>query len=243
MSEPELIALSPEEPFQFACGPGVSCFNQCCRDLNQALTPYDVLRIRRHLHLSWDQFLKQYAVLYAGPASGLPVVSLRFPAVREKCCPFVTPEGCSIYAARPTSCRLYPVARALTRSRRDGRISEQFAIIKEDHCLGFAQGPVQTVQEWIESQGAREGLDANDRLMDLIALKNRLRPGRLEPEQQDWVAMALYDPDRLKQEAAAARLKHVPSTDLPDLPEQDDDDGWVGWGLMWVRRALFGTVR
>jgi uncharacterized protein len=243
MSEPELIALAPDEPFRFACGPGVSCFNQCCRDLNQALTPYDVLRIRRYLHLSWDQFLKQYAVLYAGPASGLPVVSLRFPAAREKCCPFVTAEGCSIYAARPTSCRLYPVARALTRSRGDGRISQHFALIKEDHCLGFAQGPVQTVLQWIEAQDAREGLAANDRLMDLIALKNRLRPGRLDPEQQDWAAMALYDPDRLRQEAVPGRLQRVPSKGLPPWPEQDDDEGWVDWGLIWVRQALFGAAR
>lgn len=243
MEEPELIALDPDEPFQFACGPGVACYNQCCQDLNQALMPYDVLQLRTFLRLSWAQFLEKYAALYAGPESGLPVVSLRFTAARQKQCPFVTEQGCSVYQARPTSCRLYPVARALQRSRRDGTISEHFALIREPHCLGFQKGPLQTVHQWLDSQGAREGLAANDRLMELIALKNRLRPGPLAEEQQQWVVMAFYDLDRLKQEAAAGRLVGMPSASLPPLPAQDDDFEWLNWGLAWVRRALFGDAR
>lgn len=242
MSDPELTALAPDEPFRFACGPGVSCYNHCCQDLNQALTPHDVLRLRRHLGLSWARFLEQYAVMYAGPASGLPVVSLRFAASREKRCPFVAPEGCSVYAARPTSCRLYPVARALTRSRRDGRVVEHFALIREDHCRGFEQGPAQTVRQWIAAQEVREGLAADDRLMDLIALKNRLRPGRLDAQQEEWIAAALYDLDRLKQAAAAGRLQAVAWPDSPGLPAQEDDEGWLAWGLTWVRQALFGAA-
>ena len=54
----------------------------------------------------------------------------------------------------------YPVARALQRSRRDGRLSEHFALIRESHCRGFGQGPTMTVHQWIAGQGAREGLDA-----------------------------------------------------------------------------------
>lgn len=243
MQEPELIALGPDEPFRFACGPGVACFNLCCQDLNQALTPYDVLQLRAHLRMSWEQFLKRYAVLYTGPASGLPVVSLRFPPSREKRCPFVTPEGCSVYAARPTSCRLYPVARALQRSRRDGRISEHFARVKEAHCRGFDKGPTLTVRQWIDGQGAGEGLAAGDRLMELFALKNRLRPGRLAPEQEEWLGMALYDLDRLRDEAAAGRLAGMSARDLPPLPAAGDGPGWLAWGQTWVREALFGGAR
>jgi hypothetical protein len=238
--EPELIALSPDEPFQFSCGPGIACFNQCCQDLIQALTPHDVLMLRTHLKLSWPRFLEQYAALYAGPGSGLPVVSLRFSPSQGRRCPFVTPDGCSVYAARPTSCRLYPVARALQRSRKDGSRSEHFAVIKEQHCKGFGQGPALTVHQWIAGQGAREGLDASDSLMELIALKNRLRPGRLAPEEEQWVVMAFYDLEQLKREAAAGRLKNQSATPLPAI---EDDFGWLNWGLAWVRRALFGDAR
>ncbi len=241
-TEPELVALAPEERFQFSCGPDVACFNHCCQDLIQALTPYDVLMLRTHLKLSWPEFLERYAALYTGPGSGLPVVSLRFAPSRERLCPFVTPSGCSVYASRPVSCRLYPVARALHRSRQDGRLSEHFALIREAHCKGFDQGPAMTAHQWIASQGAREGLEASDRLMALIALKNRLRPGRLAPEEEKWVVMAFYDLDRLKQEAAAGHLKgtHVSVAPLPDTA---DDFAWLNWGLAWVRRALFGDAR
>ncbi len=52
-----LISIDPDTPFRFACNPGVACFNECCRDLNQFLTPYDVLRLKRGLGLSSRQFL------------------------------------------------------------------------------------------------------------------------------------------------------------------------------------------
>ena len=42
-----LTALGLDEAFRFACGPEVACFNDCCRDLFQALTPYDALRLKR----------------------------------------------------------------------------------------------------------------------------------------------------------------------------------------------------
>ncbi|MDA8137147.1 MAG: YkgJ family cysteine cluster protein [Desulfobacteraceae bacterium] len=243
MEEPELIALDSEEPFQFACGPGVACFNQCCQDLNQALMPYDVLQLRLHLKLTWEQFLSRHAALYAGPGSGLPVVSLRFSHSQDKRCPFVTPQGCSVYTARPTSCRLYPVARALQRSRRDGRLSEHFALVKEPHCLGFHQGPRQTARQWIEDQGAAAGLAANDQLMELIALKNRLRPGPLSAEHQQWAVMAFYDLDLLKQEAAAGRLKQIARGILRPLPSPGEEFAWLSWGLQWLRLALFGEAK
>ena len=40
--ENDMIPLARDDQFQFACGPEVPCFNACCRDLNQFLTPYDL---------------------------------------------------------------------------------------------------------------------------------------------------------------------------------------------------------
>ncbi len=237
MQEPELTAIDLDETFQFDCHPGVTCFNQCCRDLNQALTPYDVLQLRRHLNITWTVFLERYAEISAGPSSGWPVASLRFSQGEDKMCPFVTEQGCRVYPARPTSCRLYPLARALQRSRTDGRLTEHFAVLKEAHCRGFEQSKTQTVRQYLEEQQALPGLAANDQLMELIALKNRLRPGALSPEEQQWAVMAFYDTDRFKQEIEAARLPNIP----PARPDNQDDDAWLAWGLTWLRRTLFGN--
>ena len=110
MRPPELHPIETEEVFQFACHRKVTCFNHCCRDLNQALTPYDVLRLKNHLNISSKEFLATYAMLYTGAATGLPVVSLRFGNDTHKPCPFVTVQGCRVYPARPSSCRIYPLA-------------------------------------------------------------------------------------------------------------------------------------
>ena len=58
--ENELTPLSADDAFTFGCNPGVACFNECCRDLNQFLTPYDILRLKNHLNLSSSAFLERY---------------------------------------------------------------------------------------------------------------------------------------------------------------------------------------
>lgn len=240
MQTPEMLPLEPEETFQFACHGKVPCFNHCCRDLNQALTPYDVLCLKNYLNVTSRQFIQTYASVYTGPSTGLPVVSLRFGDDEEKRCPFVTPGGCSVYAARPASCRIYPLARALKRDRSDGRISEHFAVVREPHCRGFEQPETQTVRQWIEGQHLETYLAMNDALMELIALKNQVRPGPLSTEHAQWTRMALYDIETLRTKALAGELPGMNGGRLPPLPPGDDDRAWLQWGLLWINRLLFG---
>ena len=59
----EFQQITADHQFVFACHPGVSCFTECCRELDLALTPYDVLRLKRHLQLSSSKFLEQYVII------------------------------------------------------------------------------------------------------------------------------------------------------------------------------------
>ena len=68
--------LALDDTFRFSCHPGIECFNRCCWDLNQCLTPYDILRLKNGLKLSSGEFLKRYTTHHIGPGSGLPVVTL-----------------------------------------------------------------------------------------------------------------------------------------------------------------------
>ena len=43
--------LSDEDTFCFGCHPGVPCFTDCCSDINNMLTPVDVLRLARKLKM------------------------------------------------------------------------------------------------------------------------------------------------------------------------------------------------
>jgi uncharacterized protein len=242
MPTPGLLPIEADERFRFACHDKVSCFNHCCRDLNQALTPYDVLCLKNFLKISSRDFIQTYAILYTGASTGLPVVSLRFGDDEENRCPFVTPEGCSVYAARPASCRIYPLARALRRDRTDGRLSEHFAVVRESHCHGFDQQETQTVHQWIVNQRLETHLAMNDALMELIALKNRLRPGPLASAHSQWARMAMYDVETLQAKALAGELPGMDASPLHPLPPKGDDTAWLQWGLRWINRLLFGEL-
>ncbi len=241
--EAEMTPLLPGEQFCFKCSPAVPCFNECCRDLVQYLTPYDILRLKKSLGLSSSEFLKRYTVRYIGPETGLPVVSLKQNQSEALTCPFVHPDGCAVYADRPSSCRMYPLARALSRSRETGETTEHFALLKEPHCQGFTDKDPLSADEWVSQQGLREYNAMNDRLMTLISLKNRLLPGTLEPRLAELFHLALYDLDNFRTAVFEQDLLAGLTVDTEILETaRIDDVELLKLGLNWVRFKLFGNA-
>ncbi len=193
-----LIPVSEKESFAFDCSSAVSCFNACCRNLNQFLTPYDILQLKNHLGIGSGEFLDTYTSRHSGPETGLPVITLRPKTGAEGECPFVTTSGCAVYSNRPSSCRIYPLARAVSRCRRTGRFAEHFALIREPHCLGFQQNTRQTARQWLQSQHLHVYLEQNDRFLEIIGLKNQLAPGPLDLRCRHLFHLALYDIDAFR---------------------------------------------
>jgi len=243
--ENEFAPLAPDAPFRFSCHDRVACFNECCHDLNQFLTPYDILRLKNGLELTSTEFLEQYTTRHTGPETGLPIVALKPETASGTACPFVRPSGCSVYAHRPSSCRTYPIARAITRSRETGRIQEHFALLKEPHCLGHGQDKVQTVREWLVNQELTVYNEFNDMLMNIIALKNLKGPEPLDMKSQLAFHMALYDLDRFRARVFEKGLLDDSGLDGAgldhDLLEQarEDDIALLRIGHAWVQEVLF----
>ena len=88
--EIEPMEINHDTRFTFRCHPGVSCFNECCAQTTIILSPYDVLRLKRHLQLSSKEFLSRYTEQHLDDFSGLPLVVLNM-AGEKKICPFSTP--------------------------------------------------------------------------------------------------------------------------------------------------------
>jgi Fe-S-cluster containining protein len=239
--EPDLTPILPHETFCFSCTPDVPCFNDCCRDLNQFLTPYDVLRLTNHLGLSSGQFLDKYTSRHTGPESGLPIVTLRLDDPNEPACPFVSQKGCTVYESRPSSCRTYPLLRAVRRSRRTGIMTEQFMVLKEPHCRGFQQGKTQSVRQWIDAQKVTLYNEINDKLLDIISLKNRLMPGPLDSKSRRLFHTALYDLDNFRSQIADDGLLDNFRTGSRLMNAAlDDDVALLELGMNWIKHALFG---
>lgn len=231
----EMIPLSVNDTFRFSCSAKVPCFNECCRDLNQFLTPYDILRLKNRLGISSGVFLERCTTQHTGPESGFPVVTLKTSQSSELRCPFVTPRGCSVYEDRPSSCRTYPLARMASRSRETGSITEQYVLIKEAHCLGFQQDKVWTAQEWIKDQGAEIYNEMNDMLMEIISLKNRFRPGPLDMKSRHFFHTACYDLDAFRTQTDNLNI----DADTLALIKSSDVE-LLKFGIQWVRQMLFG---
>jgi len=235
MTDP-MTPISDKDTFVFSCHRGISCFNQCCRDLNQVLTPYDILRMKKRLGLSSGDFLKQYTVQYIGPQSGLPIVTFRTVRADGLTCPFVTEQGCGVYEDRPASCRTYPLARIVSRSQANGLLTEHYMLLREDHCCGFEETRQQTVEEWIGSQGLAEYNEMNDLVLDLIRLKNLHRPEALDPASRHLLRLALYDIDGFREYAADQKLA-LPSQSALDL-ETLEDTALLRFSIQWVQRVF-----
>ncbi|MCG6894304.1 MAG: YkgJ family cysteine cluster protein [Desulfobacteraceae bacterium] len=239
--EPRLEPIGIHQRFRFSCHPGVPCFNLCCRDLNQFLYPYDILRLRRRLGLTSGEFLSAYTRQHVGPETGLPVVSLRPASSDHRECPFVTEAGCAVYEDRPASCRTYPLARAVSRNRETGRVTEHWAVLREPHCRGFETDNAQTVAEFISDQETAVYNRYNDLLLDILRLKNQKMPGPLPLRERHIFHLALYDLDAFRQkatDAATLRDLHLPPERIERL--QTEDIALLEVAHRWVGRVLFG---
>jgi Fe-S-cluster containining protein len=238
--EPDLTPISPQESFCFSCSPDVPCFNECCRDLNQFLTPYDILRLKNHLQLSSGEFLRQYTSQHTGPESGLPIITLKPNDPHKLTCPFVTDTGCRVYENRPSSCRMYPLMRAVTRLRSSGEMTAQFMLVKESHCHGFEEGKTRTLKQWMHAQGVVIYNENNDKLMQIISLKNRLIPGQLDIKSRQLFNLALYNLDDFKSQIQNSGLldNFDVNSNLMDAA-LENDVALLELGMIWLKHVLF----
>ena len=235
-----LTPIRLDEQFSFACYTGVACFNACCRDLNQSLFPYDILRLKKGLQLSSSEFLERYTSQHVGPGSGLPIVTLKPKDAGRLTCPFVSEKGCRVYAHRPASCRTYPLVRAISRCRESGRITEGFMLLKEPHCLGHNEPQKQTVGQWIEGQEIEAYNCVNDKMMQIIGLKNQMLPGPLDLKSRQRVYLALYDLDKFRHQLFKNKLPANLEVNPQKLAAAEaDDTALLEVGMEWVKQALF----
>lgn len=238
----DFLASLPEleegKTYHFKCHPGIACFNACCSDLNLVLTPYDLLRLRRALHMGSIEFLRSHTTMHMVPETNFPEFRLRMTDNEARACPFVREQGCSVYADRPGACRMYPLGRA-TRPDGAGGVSEQFFIVREDHCLGFNEKDEWTGASWKQDQGFVAYTASNDRYMHLLA---RIRQaGAPVPEKMGHLAtLALYKLDEFQRFITQTRL-----FDRLDLDENrcqailEDEETALEFAMDWIELMLF----
>lgn len=237
--ENELTPLLPTDTFTFSCHSSLSCFNECCKNLSQFLTPYDVLRLKHHFKISSTEFIKTYATYHLGPESGLPVLSLKTSYASDYKCPFNTPTGCCVYNDRPSSCRIYPLARLVTRDRETGKLTEYYFLLEEAHCRGSEQGKQWTYPEWVADQKLEPYHFMNDLLIELISIKKQFHPKPLDESLKQAFKLALYDIDAFRDAIFNQNFLGHNYPDQKILAEiQTNDFELLKFGFDWIKKLL-----
>ena len=232
-----LPRLSADDTLLFRCHPGVSCFNRCCGDLLLALSPYDVMRLRVALGISSTEFMKKYAEVTPLEGNGFPSVMLKMETDADQSCPFVRPDGCSVYPHRPGPCRVYPLGRGASIDD-DGTLSEEFLLVNEPHCRGFREDPkAMTVSEYLDEQGMRPYIEFDDHYIQVMHRWNS-RGRHLDQALFSKVFTAAYRPDELGAYVGDASL-------TADIVQKGDDrethqTALLAFGFEWIERVLFG---
>lgn len=229
--------LTKEDSFNFSCSKGVPCFNACCADVNIALTPYDVLRMKNRLAITSGDFLDRYTVIPFSKEQQFPVVLLRMNDDERKTCPFVTSKGCSIYRDRPWACRMYPIGVA---SPAEGDKDKFFFVMEEEVCQGHKSDKSWTVGSWIQDQGVVPYDELGEEFKEIALNDFFLRGHHLSPPQMEMLVMVLYDLDKFRRFVfESSFLKRFDLEDALVDKIRDNDVELLRLGFQWLKFSLF----
>ena len=236
------VYLEQDDKFKFNCHQGISCFNECCKNIDIVLTPYDVLRLKNNLGITTTEFIANFANFYEVDGHGLPGLNLK---TKEdmKTCEFVTENGCAVYVDRPTACRYYALGNMVMR-KKDSSVAETgYFIVKEGHCKGHFEAHEQTVAEYRQDQGLQEYDEMNLGFQELVLKKKSSGPtvGAPSARSMQLYFMAAYDMDRFREFIKSDGFKDV--FDLPAVEFEkiiSDEEALLNFSQRFLKQVLFG---
>ncbi|MBF0560955.1 MAG: YkgJ family cysteine cluster protein [Alphaproteobacteria bacterium] len=241
------VQLRPEDTFCFSCHKGVPCWNACCHGADITLTPLDILRLSEGFGIRPREFLAKYTVPAMWEAADLPVAKIKMGGDDGKGpCPFMTGDGCSVYAHRPATCRYYPLGLASVKMKGAETRDDFHFLVKETHCQGHASTKEMTVAEYCAEQGLT-GHEAVDRGWIDIIMKMASWQGVGGPMGQGVTSqtkkmffMVSTDVDGLRSFVFTTKFLETYDIAPEDIEAlKTDDEGMLRLGLDWMKNVLF----
>jgi hypothetical protein len=152
-----------------------------------------------------------------------------------KYCPFVSSEGCLIYADRPWSCRSFPL----------DPVSEipnpEFELVKRDFCLGFDKGRNTTVKKWRDSQNTGFYEEMNEEWKKVTYNKNFDAQNILKGYAKDMFFLGSYNIDEFKHLVFKGDFLRYFDVEKKLLKKiRSDETELLKFSFKWLRNVLFG---
>lgn len=229
--------------FSFSCHPGVSCFTICCRKVDLTLYPYDIIRLKNALGLESEEFMRRHSRLVNGDNPYFPTVMLALTDEGKGNCPFLKPDGCSVYENRPTDCRTYPLERAVDRTPgRRGR-GEYFFLTHHDYCKGHEEEDQFTARDYVRNQRLEQYCTYNDMWaeIDTIFRSNPWAGEGAGGPGQQLAFMVLYNIDGFRKFAQERNLLDsfkIPRKNREQIDKVDEE--LLKFGFEWLKFLFSG---
>ena len=245
------LKLTMNSRIKFRCHPGVSCFTACCGSIKIVLTPYDILMLVKRLGIPAHEFLHQYTLPTYLEKTDMPGVMIKMREEDDKC-PFVTPDGCTVYSDRPTACRYYPVGMADfheggSRDADGNEVTAEeekfFFLVKEDYCKGHEEDKEWTVGEWRADQGVDVRDEMNKEWLRLVMRRKSFgHQASLSEQAKRMFFMASTDLNHFRRfifESSFLDTYEIDSETIEKIKE--DDVELMLFSFEYLANSLFGT--
>lgn len=240
MSAVDMVQLTLNSKFKFKCHKGISCFTKCCSNIDIMLTPYDIIAMKKRLGITSGEFLEKYTRTQAEGRAAFPILYLKMGTDEGKSCPFVTPEGCSIYDDRPANCRYYPIGQGTFKKSVDEKVTDEdfFFFVKEDHCKGFEESDEWSIAGWREDQGVDRYDELNKEWKGIMLFRN-VPAEPVDGKKLAMFYMACYDADRFRSFIfESGFLNHFDLDEALQERLRRDDVELMLFGFKFVRYIL-----
>ncbi len=240
--QPDQLTLDSE--FQFNCHKGVTCFNECCRNIDIQITPYDILRLKKRLGMDSKELVAQFTVPFEMDGHGMPGLKMATKP-NTKACVFVTEDGCSVYEDRPAACRYYALGNMAVRPKDEAKVDDIYFVVKEAHCQGHDEPVTQTVREYRHNQGVDKYDEMNREWRDLIIKKRSSGPtvGKPSERSMQLFDMCSYDMDSFRDFIQSEGFKSV--FDIADEEINtmvEDEEKLLAFSFRFMKQVLFGEL-
>lgn len=240
MSAVDTVQLTAESKFRFRCHKGISCFTKCCSNIDIMLTPCDIIAMKKRLGVNSEEFLEKNTYTRIDKKGQFPFVFLRMRNNEARTCPFVVPEGCSIYEDRPANCRYYPIGQATLKKALDDKVFDEefFFFVKEDHCRGFEETKEWSIASWREDQGVDRYDELNREWKGMLLLRNQPAMA-LDEKRQEMFYLACYDMDRFRRFIfESGFLNHFEVDETTQEKVRTDDVELMRFGFKFMKYLL-----
>lgn len=178
----EIIPVEQKENLHFHC----TLCGDCCRHVKLAvmLESLDVYRLAQHLHKNAENILMDYAEPQLLDEYGYPIFLLKTVGADDACI-FLKEGRCTVYPARPRTCRIYP----FTMGPEGGELQYFLCPEKPHH---FATEAQINVGEWLQSKISSEDLEFLDMQYSAVVTIGRLLHKANVPQEQVMRAALFY---------------------------------------------------